>query len=1191
MNVRFFSGTRQQYDSLPTPRNPLGLYFCSDTHELFWADRLLTDGMRVVATYADLPDPTKAADGVVYYVNDTRNGYVVPHGTNKWLQTIYAPVQDVTKVPESDIYNTVTTVGAVRDIAAEIYGEIEELDARIADIEVGTSSSGVTAIYFAGYKLDARNDGTYYIDQLCALRALGFDVPENSENIKIDIITKEYVNEQLEATKSEIEALIPEIDELATKDELRVAIEGIKHPTVDLAGYATKDDIKDFATTTYVDGKLSEIEIPEIPTKVSELENDSGYLTQHQDLSNYAKKSDIPSVEGLASEDFVRSEIAKAELNGGEVTEDELANLLANYYNKSETETLVNEAVNRIYIPDTSNFITIEDVEAKGYLTDHQDLGHLATKEELQDAISNIEYPSVDLSGYATVESVEDLAASVESDHAQLERVTYYTESIRKEVASLGAAAITQKYEVLPIEGMLIQYRDSEIRLNTQRVIPVKQTVGSTGNPNMFYATFRAYAPEGATGVIESDGSQTDSEPTALATDAYGRKYATIWSAIANTSDGITWSKWGDKSTLDKYLGFYYTFKWFKEDVLIGTDKVRVILTNDSCHDDLVPDAVARRIDDKINNIEVPSIEGLVTKPELEEAISSIEIPTVDLSGYATETFVRNAIAEAELDGKEVDLTGYATKDDIKELASSSYVDEKFASIKIPDVSKFITEIPDEYITASELAAEGFIKEHQSLAEYAKSNTVVKHKYEVLPVEGMLVSYDGNEVRINTQHVDIANLPPQTAGDGSSDKYYYATFRAYAPEGATSVIEGQSDKMDSEHSSLATDSYGRKFTTIWAAIANKSGDAWSKFGDKSTADKYLGFYYNFHWYKDDTIISMDKVRVILTNDTCHNDLVPDAVARRIDDKINAIKIPDVDLSGYATEQFVADEICKITIPDVSNFITMSDVEAKGYLTEHQSLEAYAKKDDLFSKSYNDLTDKPEIPSVEGFATEYYVNNKVAEIAIPNVSGFITESAVSSLLEAKADSILFTDDMRVGTPIGNFVADESLLNMTLKDIVTKLLGLSAYVPAPDMPSGTSEVVQALITNKLAPYMLSEDGAPVVAEYKYKVMTPDEAKEDNQEESFLYQVIEDGVVKESGYQIATVYQENDYLTVLIPNTITDFTVVDYSAIDGNWTASSWTLEENSNYHIDGYKAYTVPEEFCVLSGIAIRIIIHN
>ena len=33
-----------------------------------------------------------------------------------------------------------------------------------------------------------------------------------------------------------------------------------------------------------------------VPTKVSQLENDKGYLTQHQDLSAYAKKTEIPTV-------------------------------------------------------------------------------------------------------------------------------------------------------------------------------------------------------------------------------------------------------------------------------------------------------------------------------------------------------------------------------------------------------------------------------------------------------------------------------------------------------------------------------------------------------------------------------------------------------------------------------------------------------------------------------------------------------------------------------------------------------------------------------------------------------------------------------------------------------------------------------------------------------------------------------
>ena len=207
MNVRFFAGTRAQYDSIPAPRNPLALYFCEDTNELFWADRLLTDGMRVVSTYADLPSPTEAADGVVYYVTETRNGYVVPHGTKNWLQTIYAPVLDVSKVPESEIYNTVTTVGAVRDIEEKIYNHIED---RIANIEV---DQDIKSIYFAGYEL-IEVDGHFVIDRRCAREALGFKLPEGLEEAEVVLATKDYVDGAVEAIT------IPDISEYAKKEDI-----------------------------------------------------------------------------------------------------------------------------------------------------------------------------------------------------------------------------------------------------------------------------------------------------------------------------------------------------------------------------------------------------------------------------------------------------------------------------------------------------------------------------------------------------------------------------------------------------------------------------------------------------------------------------------------------------------------------------------------------------------------------------------------------------------------------------------------------------------------------------------------------------------------------------------------------------------------------------------------------------------
>ena len=83
----------------------------------------------------------------------------------------------------------------------------------------------------------------------------------------------------------------------------------IEVPTVDLTGYAKKTDI---------------------PTKVSELNNDAGYLTQHQDLSTYALKSEIPDVSGFAN----KSDIPDV---SGYLTADDVSGF--------QTETQVNNLI------------------------------------------------------------------------------------------------------------------------------------------------------------------------------------------------------------------------------------------------------------------------------------------------------------------------------------------------------------------------------------------------------------------------------------------------------------------------------------------------------------------------------------------------------------------------------------------------------------------------------------------------------------------------------------------------------------------------------------------------------------------------------------------------------------------------------------------------------------------------------
>lgn len=120
---------------------------------------------------------------------------------------------------------------------------------------------------------------------------------------------------------------------------------------------------KGYATETYVDEKVASVDVSdqlasyakktEIPTKVSQLSNDSGYLVENN-LADYAKKTDIPTnvselendvgylktsdaasayalksdVEDMATQTFVREEISKVD-----VTEQ-----LSNYYTKPEVE-------------------------------------------------------------------------------------------------------------------------------------------------------------------------------------------------------------------------------------------------------------------------------------------------------------------------------------------------------------------------------------------------------------------------------------------------------------------------------------------------------------------------------------------------------------------------------------------------------------------------------------------------------------------------------------------------------------------------------------------------------------------------------------------------------------------------------------------------------------------------------------
>lgn len=125
------------------------------------------------------------------------------------------------------------------------------------------------------------------------------------------------------------------------------------------------------------------------------------------------------------------------------------------------------------------------------------------------------------------------------------------------------------------------------------------------------------------------------------------------------------------------------------------------------------------------------------------------------------------------------------------------------------------------------------------------------------------------------------------------------------------------------------------------------------------------------------------------------------------DLSNKPTIPSV--AGLASEAYVNEKVAAIVIPEVPTKVSELENDA-GYLTTHQSLAEYAKTADLAqvakTGSYNDLIDKPTIPSTTGLATETYVNNKIAEIDIPtvptNVSAFTNDAGYLTEHQSLAD---------------------------------------------------------------------------------------------------------------------------------------------------------------------------------------------
>lgn len=402
--------------------------------------------------------------------------------------------------------------------------------------------------------------------------------------------------------------------------------------------------------------------------------------------------------------------------------------------------------------------------------------------------------------------------------------------------------------------------------------------------------------------------------------------------------------------------------------------------------------AIKENLKDYAKTSDIPSLEEYATKEfvvdaiDKHEALATVEevktkletevlpiIPTVQETILPTVQKVETEILPAiqELTEKA------ATQEWVQEqsFATETFVDEKISEIEIPEIPAKVSELENDagYITLAEVPEvdlsikadkvhyhdEYAQKDHNHDDLYETKGAAEAVKNELL--NGAGDAFDtlkelGDLISSNKDALSALEL----AATGKADKEH--THEEYALKAALESLAAKTD-----------------IPVSTSQLTNDSG------------------YITLSDIPEVEIPEVPTKVSELENDSNY------ATTEDVATAISKIKVPETDLTGFATKD------------EIKDFVTLSDVETQGYLKE-QDLADYAKIEDLptdylteadldgyskFSGSYNDLIDTPEIPSIAGLASEEYVDTAISSIKIPSIEGLATEDFVKGEIDKLA----------------------------------------------------------------------------------------------------------------------------------------------------------------------------------------------